>query len=304
MTNWFNAFEASRLEVRHLRYFLAVAEEEHFGRGARRVHVAQPAISRQIQQLEEELGVQLFERQRQKVRLTNAGHCFRQKARAILEKLQMAVQETRQMDRSNSTAIRAGYVDMAFYSGVIPERIRFFREKNPKVRVDLVPATSAKQVELLDAGDIDLALIYQEPAAHSPFENCRLWSEPLAVGVHQDHRLAHHSSVALRELCDEPFVWFDRSQNPVFFDYVEQVCGRSGLRRRIVQDGANDPTQLTLVAAQVGITFSPVSASRTKPETVRLIRLQGEPLKLTLYAAWRKSETGSPLLRQLLQTIR
>jgi DNA-binding transcriptional LysR family regulator len=126
----------------------------------------------------------------------------------------------------------------------------------------------------------------------------------LTVAVHQNNRLAQHQAVALSELDGEPFVWFDRVQNPVFFDYVEQVCSRSGLRRRIVQDAANDPTQLTLVAAQVGITFSPVSAGRTKPENVRLIRIREDPLKLTLYGAWRQNENTCPALHQLLRIVR
>jgi DNA-binding transcriptional LysR family regulator len=302
--NCSDALNASRLEVRHLRYFLAVAEEEHFGRGARKVHVAQPAISRQIQQLEEELGVQLFQRKQRGVRLTHAGHWFRQRALAILENLRTAVEETRQINRGSTTSLRVGYVDMAFYSGAIPERIRRFREANPGVEINLIPATSAEQIDLLARDEIDLGLIYQPAPPQLRLATCRLCTEPVAVAVHQNSRLANRPTVALNELDQEPFVWFNRAQNPFFFDYVEQVCNTSGLRRKVIQDAANDPTQLTLVAAQVGITFSPISALRTKPETVQLIQLRAAPLKLTLYAAWQKRENANSPVDQLLQALR
>jgi DNA-binding transcriptional LysR family regulator len=218
--------------------------------------------------------------------------------------LETAVEETRQIDRGNTATFRIGYVDMAFYSGVIPERIRRFQEENPGVRVKLIPATSAKQIELLDGGDIDLALLYQEPAAHFHFGNCRLCTEPLTVAVHQNNRLAHQPAIALSELMASPL--FGSTACKIQFSSIMSSKCAAGLvsRRRIVQDAANDPTQLTLVAAQVGITFSPVSAGRTKPENVRLIRIREDPLKLTLYAAWRQNENTCPALHQLLRIVR
>jgi DNA-binding transcriptional LysR family regulator len=211
-----------------------------------------------------------------------------------------SVQETRQIEQANSGRLRIGFVDMAFYSEVMPEKIRQFREQNPRCQVELVPGTSAAQTQWLDAGEIDLALIYQKPAANYNLSCRKLCTEPLAVAVHQDHPFARRSSLNLPELRNEPFVWFDRMQNSPLFDHVDEVCGRSGLRRRIIQDGANDPTQLTLVAAQVGITFSPVSANFTKPPKVRLIGLQNEPLQISLYAAWRRDQPVPPIVNDLL----
>jgi DNA-binding transcriptional LysR family regulator len=188
MGNRFDAFKASRLEIRHLRYFLAVAEEEHFGRGAKRVRVAQPAISRQIRQLEEELGVQLFRRLQPKVQLTGAGHRFLERTRSLLNSLELAVEETRQASRLNIGRIRVGYVDMAFYSGDLPEKIRRFQNQNPGIDVELVPKTSVEQIELLERGSIDLGLVYQEPSPSHNLNSHKLSSEPLTVAVHGQQR--------------------------------------------------------------------------------------------------------------------
>lgn len=217
MGNHFDALGASRLEIRHLRYFLAVAEEGHFGRGAKRVHVAQPAVSRQIRQLEEELGVQLFRRLQPKVQLTGAGHCFLEKTRSFLKNLELAVEEIRQVSRLNIGRIRVGYVDMAFYSGDLPEKIRRFQNQNPGIDIELVPHTSVEQIELLQTGSIDLGLIYQEPSPSLNLNSRKLSSEPLTVAVHHGNGLARRSSVSLSELRDQSFVWFDRAQNPCTF---------------------------------------------------------------------------------------
>jgi DNA-binding transcriptional LysR family regulator len=301
--NHFDALGASRLEIRHLRYFLAVAEEGNFGRGAKRVHVAQPAISRQIRQLEEELGVQLFRRLQPKVQLTGAGHCFLEKTRSFLKNLELAVEEIRQISRLNIGRIRVGYVDMAFYSGDLPEKIRQFQNQNPGIDIELVPHTSVEQIELLQTGSIDLGLVYQEPSPSHNLNSRKLSSEPLTVAVHHSNGLARRSSVSLSELRDQSFVWFDRAQNPALFDYVDEVCQGSGLRRRIIQNGTNDPAQLALVAALVGITFSPVSANSAKPANVCLIPLRDRPLHISLYAAWRKDDLISPAARSLLQAL-
>jgi len=303
MGNHFDAFSASRLEIRHLRYFLAVAEEGHFGRGAKRVHVAQPAISRQIRQLEEELGVQLFRRLQPKVQLTGAGHCFLEKTRLLLKNLELAVEEIRQISRLNIGRIRVGYVDMAFYSGDLPEKIRRFQNQNPGIDIELVPHTSVEQIELLQTGSIDLGLVYQEPSPSQNLNSRKLSSEPLTVAVHHSNGLACRSSVSLSELRDQSFVWFNRAQNPALFDYIDEVCQRSGLRRRIIQNGANDLAQLALVAAMVGITFSPLSASVTKPANVCLVPLRDRPLQISLYAAWRKDDLIAPIAKGLLHAL-
>ena len=303
MGNRFDAFSASRLEIRHLRYFLAVAEEEHFGRGAKRVHVAQPAISRQIRQLEEELGVQLFRRLQPRVQLTGAGHCFLEKTRSFLKNLELAVEETRQASRLNVGRIRVGYVDMAFYSGDLPEKIRRFQNQNPGIDIELVPKTSVEQIELLETGSIDLGLVYQQPSPSHNLNSHKLSSEPLTLAVHRSNGLARRSSVSLSELRDQPFVWFDRAQNPALFDNIDEICQRFGLRRRIVQNGTNDLAQLALVAALVGITFSPTSADSTKPANVCLVQLRDGPLHINLYAAWRKDDLVPPAARSLLQAL-
>jgi DNA-binding transcriptional LysR family regulator len=303
MRNCFDAFNASRLEIRHLRYFLAVAEEEHFGRGAKRVHVAQPAISRQIRQLEEELGVQLFRRLQPKVQLTGAGHCFLEKTRSFLRGLELAVEETRQVSRLNVGRIRVGYVDMAFYSGELPEKIRRFQNQNPALEIELVPKTSIEQIELLEKGGLDLGLIYQALSPSYNVNSRKLSSEALAVAVHRNNELARRSSVSLSDLNNEPFVWFDRAQNPPLFDHVDEVCSRFGLRRRIIQNGANDPAQLALVAAMVGITFSPLSASATKPANVCLVPLRDRPLQISLHAAWRKDDLLAPMAKGFLHAL-
>ncbi len=282
--NDLDAWRASPLELRHFRYFLAVAEEGHFGRAADRVCVAQPAISRQIQQLEEELGVRLFDRARQGTKLTDAGRQLAVRTKALLRELHSAVSEIREVAGAIPAVVRVGFVEMSFYSGIIPAFVQRFRSTHPNVRVELVPASSAQQRQMLEAGAIDVGLMYHETPDTTAYAAKMIGSEPLMLAIPQNHALARRRAVALRDLQKESFIWFPRPQNPAFYDHAASVCAEDGLQLRIVQDGANDPTQLTLVGAGIGLSFTPRSAQRTKPDGVSLVEIRNQPLQLDLYA--------------------
>src|SRR5882724_6975912 len=148
------------MELRHLRYFVAVGEEEHYGRAARRLHIAQPALSRQIQDLEAEIGFQLFDRLPRGVKISTAGRQFLEDARRILRQVEEATERARRVARGQSGTLRVGFTENASWHGVVPDSFRHFRERIPDGELQLNPMASLEQLEAVRAGQLDAGFIY------------------------------------------------------------------------------------------------------------------------------------------------
>src|SRR4030095_713425 len=177
------------MELRHLRYFVAVGEEQHYGRGAHRLRVAQPALSRQIQDLEEEVGFKLFERLSRGVKLSAAGKLFLEDARRILQQVNEAAARAARVARGQSGTLRIGFTENASWHGVVPDSLRRFRERQPEAELQLHPAGSVDQVEDIRSGRVDAGFVFNLPRNDEELDQLPVATHQLELGAPKSHPL-------------------------------------------------------------------------------------------------------------------
>jgi DNA-binding transcriptional LysR family regulator len=274
------------MELRQLRYFLAVAEELHFGRAAEKLHMSQPPLTVQIRRLEKELGSELFDRSTRRVSLTPMGESFQKRVKAVLDDLEDAVAEINDVGSGRRGRLRVDFVSSASYT-VIPEAVRRFRELQPRVDLMLRPLTSGEQVEELFEGGLDLGLIRDpEPAPGLTLEP--LLTEALVAVIPERHPLASHHEVVPDDLAQEGMILFPYRLMPGFVAQVLRIF-TPGRIPHVVQQAIHQETVVGLVAAGLGISILPESISRfqttgvvirpitTSPKTSLLIAQAGRP---------------------------
>jgi DNA-binding transcriptional LysR family regulator len=276
------------MELRHLRYFLAVADELHFGRAAARLHIAQPPLSQQIRQLEAELGFALFLRTQRRVRLTEAGAAFRDEARALLERLEQARASAGRVARGEAGALSVGFVASATYA-LLPRLYRTFRERHPGVALGLEELSTAEQVDALRAGRIQLGLA-RPPVGDETLRVETLAEEPLVAALPARHPLAARATLPLRALAHEPFVLFPRQPRPGWIDVVQEACRAAGFRPAVAQEVLELSTAVTLVAAGIGVTLVPASAQGLRLDGVTYRALRSPAPRTTLVALRRPDD--------------
>jgi DNA-binding transcriptional LysR family regulator len=289
------------MELRHLRYFLAVAEELHFGRAAARLHIAQPPLSQQIRQLERELGYDLFLRTQRRVRLTEAGAAFQEEARALLERLEHAKAAAGRIARGEAGALGVGFVASATYA-LLPRLYRRFRERHPDVALALEEMSTAEQVDALRAGRIQLGLA-RPPVGDDTLAAEPLADEPLVAALPARHPLAARRSLPLRALAHEAFVLFPRHPRPGWIDVVQGVCRAAGFRPAVAQEVLELSTAVTLVAAGVGVTLVPASAQALRLDGVAYRPLR-EPSPSTRLVALRRPDERKAVVDRFLDVAR
>jgi DNA-binding transcriptional LysR family regulator len=289
------------MELRHLRYFIAVAEELHFGRAAERLCIAQPPLSQQIQQLERELGFALFHRAHRRVQLTAAGALFLEEARQLLAHLEKGVQAGRRVARGEVGWLGIGFVGSATYD-VLPAILSAFREQYPEVELVLRELVSARQAQALRERRIQVG--FARPALQEEdLLSETIVREPLLVALPEAHPRAVADLLPLRALADEPFILFPRHPRPSYADYVHSVCEQAGFSPRTVQETAEIHTAISLVAAGLGITLVPASIRSLRRPGVVYRPLEA-PLPMTeLTVAYRREE-DSPVLHAFLRVAR
>lgn len=287
------------MELRHLRYFLAVAEERHFGRAAQRLRIAQPPLSRQIQALEAELGFALFDRSRRRVELTPAGATLDAHARRVLEALDIGVDEARRAASGQVGRIVVGYLTSIAFSG-LPELLSAFRVRSPGVQVVLRELSPYEQVEALKARRIDVGFI-RGPLDDDELASLRVRKEPLVVALPSAHPLAARSRLALGVLAHESFVSIMRQRCASFFDAIMRLCHEAGFTPRIVQE-APQVDIVSLVAAGFGIAILPGSIRNAGRPGVVFRSIVGSP-QTELRVAWRPDDP-SPVVRDFLDVLR
>ena len=292
------------MELRHLRYFVAVGEEQHYGRASRRLRVAQPALSRQIQDLEEELGFKLFERLPRGVKLSAAGELFLEDARRILREVSEAVVRAARVARGQSGTLRVGFAENASWGGVVPDSFRRFREQRPDAVLQLQPAASLEQLEAIRSGRLDAGFVNFMPKADPELDHIEVAVQRVELAVPKRHPLTNLKRVRLRDLMDEAFVWFPRWTSPAFYDEMMDACYRGGLKSpRIVQEGLNEATILSLVTTGLGVGWVLGTASLRCPEAVVILPVVDLDVHLSLALAWRRDNT-SPLLRDFIGEVK
>jgi DNA-binding transcriptional LysR family regulator len=292
------------MELRHLRYFVAVGEEQHYGRAARRLSVAQPALSRQIQDLEEELGFKLFERLPRGVKLSTAGKLFLEDARRILREVSEATVRADRVARGRSGTLRIGFAENASWRGVVPDSFRRYREQQPDVELQLQPAASLAQFDAIRSGRLDAGFVNFMPKADPDLDQLPVAVNRVELATPKRHPLTKLKTLRLRDLTDVPFVWFPRRDSPAFYDRLMHECYRGGLKSpRIVQEGLNEATILSLVSTGLGVGWVLGTARWRCPETVVILSVVDLNMPLTLALAWRR-DNASPLLANFIAEVR
>jgi DNA-binding transcriptional LysR family regulator len=288
------------MELRHLRYFVAVAEELHFGRAAARLHVAQPALSQQIKHLEEELKVRLLERTKRRVALTEPGRAFLAEARRTLANAQSAVEVARRAARGEVGRLRVGYVDLAMW-GALPGLLRRFTEAFPSVELALTELHREPQRQALLRGDLDVGFLTLREG-DAELEGRLVSADPLVVALPEHHPLARRRRVPLAELAGEPWVTFPRELKTLYLDLTFATCAAAGFIPRVVQETAQLHSLTSLVSAGIGVTLVPSIVAEAARAGVAFRPLVGEAPTLPFHMVW-PAGTLPPTARAFRDTV-
>jgi DNA-binding transcriptional LysR family regulator len=291
------------MELRHLRYFVAVGEEQHYGRAARSLRVAQPALSRQIQDLEKEIGFQLFERLPRGVKLSAAGHLFLQDARRILVEVNEAAARAGRVALGHAGTLRVGFTENASWRGAVPESFRRFRELHPDAELQLQPSSSLEQLEAIRSGRLDAGFVFNMPKADPELNRLPVAVQHIELAAPKGHPFTKLKKLRLRDLADSTFVWFPRRESPALYDRLLRECFRGGLKApRIVQEGINEATILSLVATGLGVGWVLGTARWRCPTSVVIMPVADLDMPQPLALAWRK-DNASPLLAGFVDEV-
>jgi len=249
-----------QIELRHLRYFLAVAETLHFSRAAKRLGIAQPPLSQQIKRLEQLLGHALFERTTRGVKLTLAGQLLAKRARSTLEKVDEDLSQVRRLGRGEEGTLTVGFSGSVMFTE-LPAAIQSYRRRYPKVELRLRELVTTAQIAALLNGTLDLAFLRDG----DPTEGIRittLLKEKYVAVLPEAHPLAQRRSLSVKALEGEAFIMFARRKGPLAYDRTIACCERSGFRPNIVQDAPQWLTLVRLVAAGLGVSLAPACVAR------------------------------------------
>lgn len=249
------------LDLRLVRYFVAVAEAEHVGRAAERLHISQSPLSRQIQKLEEQLGLRLFNRQKQRVRLTEAGRWLLAECRTLLSRAEDLERDATRMARGELGGLRVGFVTSAMWSGLLPAALREFHQSRQEVRLELRNLSSEAQVDAIRRGELDLGLVHTTPR-EPELSSVRLIEEPFVLAVPKHHRLARQRAIEPKELGGEDWVILSRAAQPVVHERLLAECRKAGFVPEIRYETGDRATLLGLVEAGLGLALTPASARR------------------------------------------
>jgi DNA-binding transcriptional LysR family regulator len=291
------------MELRHLRYFMAVGEEQHYGRAARRLRVAQPALSRQIQDLEEEVGFTLFERLPRGVKLSAAGKLFLEDVRRILQEVNESVARASRVALGHSGTLRIGFTENASWRGVVPESFRRFRELHPDAELQLQPFSSLEQLDAIRSGRLDAGFVFNMSKTDPELDLIPVAVQFIELAAPKGHPLTKLKELRLRDLADATFVWFPRRESPELYDHLMRECFRGGLKSpRIVQEGLNEATILSLVANGLGVGWVLGTARLRCPTSVAIMSVVDLNVPLPLALVWRK-DNSSPLLANFIGEV-
>jgi DNA-binding transcriptional LysR family regulator len=275
------------VELQQLRYFVAVAETEHVARAAERLHISQSPLSRQIRQLEEHLGLQLFERIKQRVRLTPAGRDFLEQARDLLIQAERMEERARQVGKGEACSVSIGYCEGVIHNGRLPAALRRFRDTHPRVNLKLAAMRSGEQIEALERSLIDLAFVYNLPKARESFSSRLLTSEPFVLALADDHPLAAKDTLAPSDLDGMPWIALPKSINPAARERFLEACAACGFTPDIQYEVAQVSTTLGLVSARLGVAIMQASMRRMSPPGVVFKPMDWFPLSVHIHLLWR-----------------
>jgi DNA-binding transcriptional LysR family regulator len=284
------------MELRRIQYFVAVAEEAHFGRAAERLQMAQSPLSQQIKALEAEMGVVLFQRTTRKVELTAAGERFLPRARAILASVDEAVTEAAQVADGRLGRIAIGFTGSATYD-LLPSLVRVLRADLPGIELDIHgEMLTPDQVAALLDGTLDLGLL-RPPVRTAEVDVHVLRREPLIAVLPEHHPLADRDRVQLSDLRDDPFITYPSRNRSVVYEAVIDACERAGFFPRTIDEVAETSTLVSFVAAGLGVALVPASVQHLRITGATYLPLAGTTREVELALATRAGETSPHVAR-------
>ncbi|MDH4556783.1 LysR family transcriptional regulator [Pseudomonas sp. BN417] len=291
------------MELRHLRYFIAVAEELHFGRAAEQLGISQPPLSQQIQALEEEVGARLLERTNRRVELTEAGRLFLDESRQVLAQVDKAVQLARRAQRGELGELKVGFTSSAPFTSTVPRSIHAFRQAYPDVHLELHEMSSAETVKALLEDRLQVGVI-RPLALPDNLLAVELFREPLVAVLRADHPLAEGSAEGLEiaAMAEEPFVFFPRTFGTGLYDQLIALTREAGFSPRIAQEASEAMTIIGLVSAGLGVSVLPASFRRTRVDGVVYRTLLDTGATTAVWLVRRRGER-SPLALSFVELV-
>jgi len=289
------------MELRHLRYFTAVVQWKSYREASRRIHVAQPAISQTVSDLENELGLKLLSRAKRVTQLTSEGEVFYAEAVRTLAQAELAVETARRVARGHIGRLSIGFIGSAT-SAFLPGLVRKFKGSYPGVKLTLHELSPVQQDAAFEKGEIDIGFTRTLTAERSrTFSSRVLFRDPLLAMLPRSRRVKG-KRVRIADLASESFVLFHREAHPALFDTVLTVCQKAGFSPRVENQPSNSEALLSLIEAEHGVSIVPACARYLRSNGVRFYRLQPDDVRVELVAAW-KTVNPSVVLRAFLELI-
>jgi DNA-binding transcriptional LysR family regulator len=293
------------MELRHLRYFVAVAEELNFTRAAERLNMAQPPLSTQIRSLEEELGVRLFDRDKRRVDLTQAGRQMLVRARAILAAADDAVKEIRRTAAGEIGELLLGYAASAMFTELLPATLRAFQKALPNVQLVVHEMTSRDQLYAIHARKLDLGILRRPDMPVPPGVRMEEWyTASLVAAIPKGHPLAKKASIRVTDLQDQPLIAYPRDSGIGLYWRVIDLCVKAGFQPRIVREARDASVMMGLVSAGIGISIVPADTQCIRLEGVVYRQMEGPEAFSALHIAYRTADRNEHLLALLAELRR
>jgi DNA-binding transcriptional LysR family regulator len=277
------------LDIRQLHYFVAVAEDEHVGRAAERLHISQSPLSRQIAQLEEKLGLTLFERSQQRIRLTTDGRTFLEETKAFLTHAKRLESLARRLGQGDEGGLCIGYMENAMHSGVLPTALRKLQEDRPDVHIALYNYQSSEQLTGLRQRSLDIALVCEPPAADDPeLEAAQVLNDPMLLAMPESHPLVKSKRLTPEDLAAQKWIGVMHKAGEARHDNFIAACANAGFAPNIALEATEPLAALGLVAAGLGMTMVQQSLKHQAPDGVMLREVSWFSYRSALWAVWHR----------------
>ncbi len=293
------------MELRHLRYFVAVGEKLHFGRAAEHLHMSQPPLTRQIKQLENELGAALFIRNNRRVELTAVGQRFLAETKPLLAQFDSLKHHVSETAAGRLGKLAIGFISVADYH-VLPSLLREFQSRYPNVNLNLREATTDLQIDALRSGEIDIGIVLA-PLTDPSLQFRPLFQEELVAVLpasdNENRGPSHAKAISVRELAEQPFVMFPRHSAPGLYDAIVDTCDRAGFAPRVAQEAIQMQTIISLVSVGMGVALVPASLTNLGRTGVIYRPLKEKSPLVTTGLAW-KNSNSSPTLHAFLDLVK
>jgi len=296
---WLNEFN---MDLKQLRYYIAVVDECSFSAAARRIHIAQPALTRQVRALEEELGVKLLKRMARGVKVTAAGQAFYDDIQKILHQLMRAEQKARLIDQGNIGELVVGITVMHLWIKGVTEFLRAFRTRFPEVMLKLNTMLSGPQVTALQRGQLDVGLLFFPPP-DSNLDTIKLYTDRLVLVTQSDSELAKKPPKKLADIGQQGFIWFDREATFNYHDHLISHFHQNNFIPNVIERGSDNATMLSLVASGMGCTIVPRMATSNLPSGIIALELDDLDLPLELMLVWRR-DLVTPTIQNMIDVAR